>query len=170
MPVLLFTILLQKSSSQCFLGEVGADGHAGLPWSSITFLIKEINPGDLLLGGKKYDIFISDSAFLCPSIIWFFFGYRPEHISTTELMWLITGNIFYFASGIILAFALKDNRAFCKYLCPITTLLKIGSRFAFYKTPGDKNKCKKCQACTRARPMDINIPEYIETGGRVLPT
>ena len=103
-------------------------------------------------------------------IIWFLFGYRPEHIGTTELMWLITGNIFYFASGIILAFALKDNRAFCKYLCPITTLLKIGSRFAFYKMQGDKNKCKKCQACTRACPMDINIPEYIETGGRVLST
>jgi MFS family permease len=50
--------LLQKSSSHCFLGEVGADGHAGLPWSSITFLIKEINPVELLLGGKKYDTFI----------------------------------------------------------------------------------------------------------------
>jgi polyferredoxin len=103
-------------------------------------------------------------------IIWFYFGYRPEYMGTTELMWLITGNIFYFASGIILAFALKDNRAFCKYLCPITTILKIGSRFALFKMQGDKDKCKECFACTRACPMDINIPEYIKTGGRVLST
>ena len=103
-------------------------------------------------------------------IIWFYFGYRPEYMGTTELMWLITGNIFYFASGIILAFALKDNRAFCKYLCPITTILKIGSRFALYKMQGDKDKCKECLACTRACPMDINIPEYLKTGGRVLST
>ena len=28
------------------------------------WIIKEIDPGDLLLGGKKYDTFISDSAFV----------------------------------------------------------------------------------------------------------
>ena len=37
-----------------------------------------------------------------------------------ELALLIAGNIFYFFSAIVLAYALKDNRGFCKYLCPIT--------------------------------------------------
>ncbi|MBW1855714.1 MAG: 4Fe-4S binding protein [Deltaproteobacteria bacterium] len=103
-------------------------------------------------------------------VLWFYYGYRPEHASKTEFIWLITGNALYFASGIILAFALKDNRAFCKYLCPITTILKISSRFALHKIAGDKEKCKECKACTRACPMDINIPEYLKIGGRVLST
>ena len=32
----------------------------------------------------------------------------------------IVGNIAYYAVGIALAFAFHDNRAFCKYICPIT--------------------------------------------------
>lgn len=103
-------------------------------------------------------------------VLWFFMGYQPAQRGPTELVWFVVGNVFYFSSGIILAFALKDNRAFCKYLCPITAILKISSRFALYKMEGDKDKCKECKACTRACPMDINIPEYIQQGGRVLST
>ena len=102
--------------------------------------------------------------------LWFYYGYRPHHASTTELMWLITGNTFYFSSGIFLAFLLKDNRAFCKYLCPIPTILKISARFSLYKIEGDRERCKECGACARACPMDINIPEYIKYGVRVLST
>jgi polyferredoxin len=103
-------------------------------------------------------------------ILWFYYGYRPEHASKSALWWLITGNILYFASGIILALTLKDNRAFCKYLCPITTILKIGSRVSLFKMRGDKDKCRECKACTISCPMDINIPEYLKNGGSVLST
>ena len=35
------------------------------------------------------------------------------------MFWLfLIGNILYYAGGIALAFIFKDNRAFCKYLCP----------------------------------------------------
>ena len=37
----------------------------------------------------------------------------------------IIGNILYYAAGIILAFAFRDNRAFCKYICPITVCAGI---------------------------------------------
>lgn len=30
----------------------------------------------------------------------------------------IAGNVLYYTVGIVLAFAFKDNRAFCKYICP----------------------------------------------------
>ena len=103
-------------------------------------------------------------------ILWFLYGYKPEHSSTTVLMWLIVGNTFYFGSGIILAFILKDNRAFCKYLCPITAILKISSRFALFKIDGDFEKCTDCKACTHACPMDIDIPKYLKAGVRVLST
>ncbi len=102
--------------------------------------------------------------------LWLYAGYRPASAGKAELIWLISGNILYFASGILLAFALKDNRAFCKYVCPITAVLKISSRFALFKMEGDKDGCKGCRACTRACPMDIDIPEYVKRGGRVLST
>ncbi len=103
-------------------------------------------------------------------ILWSYFDFKPGHDSKDALTWLIAGNIFYFGSGIILAFILKDNRAFCKYLCPITAILKITSRFAIFKMEADKNKCNDCKACTQACPMDIDIPEYTKKGERVLST
>jgi polyferredoxin len=86
------------------------------------------------------------------------------------LVWLVGGNTFYFASAFILTFTLKDNRAFCKYLCPITAILKITSRYAFLKIEGDKEKCTQCGVCNKACPMDINIMEYVINGERVLST
>ena len=42
------------------------------------------------------------------------------------MMWwsFIIGNVIYYAIGILMAFQCKDNRAFCKYICPITVFLK----------------------------------------------
>ena len=103
-------------------------------------------------------------------VLWFLFQYRPIPMGQAELVWFVSGNTIYFASAIILAFTLKDNRAFCKYLCPITAILKITSRFAFLKIEGDKEKCTQCGACNKACPMDINIMEYVNNGERVLST
>ena len=36
----------------------------------------------------------------------------------------------YYLVGITMAVVLKDNRAFCKYVCPVTVPLKISSRFS----------------------------------------
>ncbi len=47
----------------------------------------------------------------------------------TIMFWsFLIGNALYYGVGIALAFALKDNRAFCKYLCPITVFLKPMSK------------------------------------------
>jgi ferredoxin-type protein NapH len=102
---------------------------------------------------------------------WFLFSrYRPALIGNSELLWLVVGNVFYYISAIILALTLRDNRAFCKYLCPITAILKTTSRFALLKIGGDRNNCTRCGACVRACPMNINIMEYINNGQRVLST
>ena len=102
--------------------------------------------------------------------LWFGLGYRVESNSITELYWLIGGNVLYYAIAITLAFALKDNRAFCKYVCPITTILKVPSRFALLKIAGDATKCNDCGACEKVCPMDIRITDYIKNGQRVLST
>jgi polyferredoxin len=86
------------------------------------------------------------------------------------LVWIIAGNLLYYAAAIGMAYRYKDNRAFCKYLCPITTLLKASSRFSIIKVKGDAEKCTNCRACERACPMDILIPDYIRDGKRVLST
>jgi len=103
-------------------------------------------------------------------IAWFVFKYRPAPMGDPELAWLVTGNAFYFASAIMLAFMLRDNRAFCKYLCPITVILKITSRLALLKIEGDKEKCTQCGTCSKACPMNINIMKYVNNGERVLST
>lgn len=71
----------------------------------------------------------------------------------------IIGNILYYAVGIILAFAFKDNRAFCKYICPITVFLKPMSYFALFRVTCDKEKCVSCGKCKKVCPMDVDVTD-----------
>jgi polyferredoxin len=98
----------------------------------------------------------------------FLLGYRPWGMAPVR--WLLAGNLLYYASGISLAYLLRDNRAFCKYLCPVPVLMKLGSRFALLKVSGASEHCNQCMACVKVCPMDIRIPDYIAAGQRVLST
>jgi len=69
----------------------------------------------------------------------------------------IVGNILYYAVGIILAFVLKDNRAFCKYVCPITTFLKPASYFTLLRIKNDTDKCVSCGKCIKFCPMNVDM-------------
>ena len=69
----------------------------------------------------------------------------------------IIGNIFYYIIGIILAIILKDNRAFCKYICPITVFLKPASYFSMIRIKCNEKKCIKCKKCVNSCPMNVDI-------------
>ncbi len=71
----------------------------------------------------------------------------------------LLGNIAYYAVGIILAFAFKDNRAFCKYICPITVFLKPMSHFSMLRVKCDTEKCVSCGKCKKVCPMNIDITD-----------
>ena len=71
----------------------------------------------------------------------------------------IAGNIIYYATGIIMAYAFKDNRAFCKYICPITLFLKPMSYFALLRIKCDKDKCISCGKCKRVCPMNVDVTD-----------
>ncbi|MCQ2741627.1 MAG: 4Fe-4S binding protein, partial [Alphaproteobacteria bacterium] len=74
------------------------------------------------------------------------------------------------------AIAFKDNRAFCKYLCPITVFLKPMSYFALFRIQCDKNKCISCGKCVSACPFGavhpksqiIDILKNIKLGKKVI--
>lgn len=54
-------------------------------------------------------------------------------------------------------FAFKDNRAFCKYLCPITVSLKPMSYFSLLRVHCDESKCVRCGKCLRVCPMNVEV-------------
>lgn len=71
----------------------------------------------------------------------------------------IAGNIIYYAAGIIMAYVLKDNRAFCKYACPVTVFLKPMSYFSLLRITCDKTKCISCGKCRKVCPMDVDMTD-----------
>jgi len=71
----------------------------------------------------------------------------------------ILGNLAYYAVGIALAFAFKDNRAFCKYVCPVTVFLKPMSYFSLLRITCDKDKCVSCGKCKAVCPMDVDVTD-----------
>lgn len=84
------------------------------------------------------------------------------HVGNMEkiMFWAsIIGNLLYYAVGILLAFSLKDNRAFCKYICPITVFLKPMSYFSLLRIKCNKNKCVACGKCRQVCPMDVDVTD-----------
>ena len=71
----------------------------------------------------------------------------------------IIGNAIYYIVGIILAFVFKDNRAFCKYICPITIFLKPMSYFSLLRIKCDKSKCVSCGKCKNVCPMEVDVTD-----------
>jgi len=78
-----------------------------------------------------------------------------------DVMWIafIVGNVIYYVVGIALAFALKDNRAFCKYICPVMVFLKPMSKRAVVRVTCDKDKCISCGKCRKICPMDVDVTD-----------
>lgn len=77
-----------------------------------------------------------------------------------DVVWwsFIVGNVLYYAVGIALAYRLKDNRAFCKYVCPVTVFLKPMSYFSLLRIKVDEDACISCGTCERVCPMNVEVP------------
>ena len=71
----------------------------------------------------------------------------------------LIGNLAYYAVGIALAFWFKDNRAFCKYICPVTVFLKPMSYYSLLRVRCDSDKCISCGTCRRVCPMDVDVTD-----------
>ena len=84
---------------------------------------------------------------------------KVADIETVMFYAFIIGNVLYYAVGIILAFAFRDNRAFCKYICPVTVFLKPMSYFSLLRIKCDKEKCVSCGKCKKVCPMDVDVTD-----------
>lgn len=69
----------------------------------------------------------------------------------------IIGNVIYYIVGIVLACVCQDNRAFCKYICPITIFLKPTSYFSLMRVKRDEDKCIDCGICLDVCPMNVDM-------------
>ena len=85
------------------------------------------------------------------------FLFKVAHLEKIMLYLFIIGNILYYLSGIILAYIFKDNRALCKYLCPVTIFLKPMSYFSLLRVHFDKTKCIGCKKCLKVCPMNVEV-------------
>ncbi len=106
------------------------------------------------LGWIRYVTFALSLAFVAA-----LFLSKAADIERIMFWAFIAGNAAYYISGIALAFIFKDNRAFCKYLCPVAVFLKPMSYFSLIRVKCDKEKCVGCGKCKRVCPMDVDVTD-----------
>ncbi len=97
---------------------------------------------------------------LIPLFLVFILSYNPwdDYINKVEMKWMFISNGIYNMLAIPLAFYLKDKRAFCKYLCPVSIVMKPSSSVGLIKIGSNiAAKCIECKACTKNCPMGIDV-------------
>lgn len=113
---------------------------------------KPENPPIKKLSYIRYIVFI-----LSFSFVGILFVAKVENMEDIMFKSFVIGNLIYYVIGIILAFKLKDNRAFCKYICPITVFLKPMSYFSLSRVTVNKEKCISCNKCKSVCPMNVDM-------------
>lgn len=68
------------------------------------------------------------------------FFFKTANIERVMFYLFLGGNLLYYIVGIILARSLKDNRAFCKYVCPVALFLKPASYFSILRIRCDESE------------------------------
>ncbi len=106
------------------------------------------------LGWIRYVTFVASLIFVAA-----LFLTGTQHMERIMFWAFIIGNAMYYLVGIVLAYALQDNRAFCKYVCPITVFLKPMSYFSLLRIRCNPDKCISCGKCKRVCPMQVDVTD-----------
>ena len=133
-------------------------GRGWCGYACWTAMILDLLPYKTPQNGRKnwgYFRYVLFALILC--FVVGLFVFKVNNLESIMFYVFIIGNVIYYAVGIALAFYLKDNRAFCKYVCPITVFLKATSYFSILRVKIDKNKCIECNKCIRSCPMDVDM-------------
>lgn len=106
------------------------------------------------LGFIRYIVFAASLLFVGA-----LFLFHVPGLETVMFWSFIVGNLLYYAVGVALAFAFRDNRAFCKYICPVTVFLKPMSYFSVIRVKTDAEKCVSCGKCRTVCPMNVDMTD-----------
>lgn len=127
------------------------------------------------LFGKRYNHFLSDGArkylqflrYVVLAIILyqtaqtgklFFETWDPYH----TLFAIVSDEISLLAYGIlavVLLAAMVEDRAWCKFVCPMGAINGIFNKFSIFKIHRNKSQCIDCGACDHACPMNISVQD-----------
>lgn len=135
-------------------------GRGWCGYACWTGMILDLLPYKIPKGERKNIGFIGYIVFIISLIfVSLLFIFSVENKNDIMFWAFVIGNIIYYVVGIILAFTLKDNRAFCKYICPITVFLKPMSYFTMLRVKCDKSKCIDCKKCIKNCPMNVDMTD-----------
>src|SRR5215207_8656019 len=123
----LLTGVVQMGVTHCLIAKIFGPllfGRMWCGWACWTVMILDLLPfkrpsGRLprRFGWFRYLHFATSLGIVLGLI--YIVGFREGTTGTIAVTWFIVGNLLYYAVGIVLAYTLKDNRAFCKYVCPV---------------------------------------------------
>jgi len=94
---------------------------------------------------------------VCP--IGFLVGTIP--ISILNPGGFVPNAFFYIALVVFILFLIlifTIERGWCRYFCPIGAMLAPFNKISIYHVEVDKEKCVHCNACSKACPMGIDVP------------
>ena len=106
------------------------------------------------LGAARYIVFAASACFVGGLFI-----FKPGNAEGVMYAAFIVGNALYYAAGVALAFGFRDNRAFCKYACPVAVFLKPASYFSLLRVKVDHSKCVSCGKCEKICPMNVALTD-----------
>jgi len=102
---------------------------------------------------------------LIPLYLVFVLSYNPwtEYLNKQEMKWMFISNGIYYLIAIPLAFILSDKRAFCKYVCPVSLVMKPTSKIGLLKiVPNSQKECISCSVCNNNCPMGVDVMDFMK--------
>jgi polyferredoxin len=79
----------------------------------------------------------------------------------SQLGWLFTWKAFVLA--VLLVAMVFFKRPFCRWVCPLGAFYGPFNKISIYKLEIDHKECIRCGLCSKACPVDLNVPEEIHS-------
>ena len=157
----LFLGVFEAATIHYFVAKIAGPLFFGRGWCGYacwTGMVLDLLPYKVPKGERKKFGWIRYIVFLISlTFVGALFIFKVGNLETIMFYSFIIGNLIYYGLGILLAFILKDNRAFCKYICPITVFLKPMSYYSKLRVKCDHSKCINCQKCVKNCPMNVDM-------------
>lgn len=159
----LFLGVFEAATMHYFVAKIFGPLFFGRGWCGYacwTAMVLDLLPYKTPQEPRKKVKYIPQILFLLSLIfVAMLFILKVPNINNIMLLSFIIGNLIYYGVGIMLALVLKDNRAFCKYVCPITVFLKPASYFSIIRIKNDESKCVSCGKCKKVCPMNVDMTD-----------